>query len=639
MLQIIRDQARGIFMWVIIALIVIPFALFGLNSYLTGSSRTNPAVVNDVPITSAQLTRAVQTRKQLLQQRFGSNYPADLFNDSLLRKQAINDLIARELVSQFVVDAKLTASDEYVLKQLKKNERFRDSAGNFSGEMYSKALKAVGEDKARFEASIAHNVALSHLRDGVLESGFTTPYEVAMLRHLENQQRKVGFLQFSKSSYKTGTDISEEQLRAYYSTNAALFMTDEMVSVEYLELDIKEMAKRYDVTMQDIVKHYDQNILNYTIEDFPVALKISTDLRRRIANGESFEALAKKYSKDPGSAKQGGDLGFFGKGVMDKAFEKVAFKLKKGEVGGPVKTKFGYHLIKVEEIKGNEIHARHILTIAPKKVKSIDEVREQIKTELQLQLAERDFYEDAEKLANLSYENPDSLQPVADALGLKIKSTDLFTRNTASGIFAKPEVLATIFSPEVLNENKNSDVNELNETHLLVLRIKEHRPAASKSFEDVKAEIIRHVRSQQQQQKMIKDVNQALSKLITGAKGPEVAKQYPGSKWVASQFVSRTPTGKTPHFPRTVIQHAFTLARPAEGKTSVGTTSMSNGDQAIVVVSEVKDNTETKLADAAVNKNIQHRIRVTEQNALFIELEKHLRSKADISINLQQDSE
>jgi len=400
------------------------------------------------------------------------------------------------------------------------------------------------------------------------------------------------------------------------------------VSIEYIELDINEAAKQLDIDDAAIRQHYEQNISQYestpeqrkashiliTIDsktDEAGAKKIADELLARIKKDESFEALAKEYSKDPGSASKGGDLGFFGKGVMDKAFEETVFGMKMGEVSEPVKSAFGYHIIKLTDIKAG-------------KITPFKDVKSKIKKELQIAQAGQQFYIDIDKLNNLTYETPDSLQPAADALGLNIKQSKLFTRQNAVGIFANPKVISAAFGKEVLSQGRNSEMIELSETHLLVLRNKEHKPSAQLALEQVKPRIIDTLQREKaisQANDLAKDI---LDKLNEGVKPEAIVKTNKAIRLHKPGLIARVASKEADKVSTDIRQAAFRMAKPVN-KVTIKQVPLINGDQSIVILTKVVDG-------KSIEKPEQQKLLIMYGNAGYDSYIEHLKSKADIKL-------
>ncbi|MDH5182189.1 MAG: peptidylprolyl isomerase, partial [Gammaproteobacteria bacterium] len=461
-------------------------------------------------------------------------------------------------------------------------------------------------------------------------------------RRLRNQQRDMGYLVINRSEYLKTAQASSQEVEAYYNDHRQEFMNPEQVRVEYVELKLEEMAARYPVSEQDIEKKYQAERNSYVINKeqrraghiLIIVDKKTTEeaakqkiagILKEVKAGKDFAKLAKQHSQDPGSAKKGGDLGFFGRNVMDKAFEESAFSLKKGSVSEPVRSKYGYHLIKLTDIK-------------PEKVKPLQAVREQIKKSLQIQQAQSDFGTDTSKLDLLSFEKPDSLSPVVEELGLTIKTSGFFTRQGGTGIAADPRVVQAAFSEEVLTGGKNSKMLELGE-HALVLRIKEHKPASQRSLQEVTPLLQTRLKTQAAAA-MVKETSDKVLARLQGGESPEqVVKSIKGAKWVKTGPIFRSaeldtvPLAK--QVPHEIRRFGFTLPKPDAGKTSWGNTATGTGDGVVVglfavQVSDTKADKAKQQQEVLALTNFQGR-------AMLDHLLKQLHKDAKISINLPKD--
>ena len=628
MLQLIRDRAQGLVVWTIVGLIIITFALFGLSSYLSGTAKVNVASINDVDISQTEFLRAYQNYQERLKQMLGKSYNPAMFNEKVVKQQVLDGLVTREVLTQALDASGFTASKEQILSKIMSIDSFKDETGKFSNKQYKRTLALQGLNSAMFEQRIAQDIADEQLYSGLMRSVFVTPTELDNYAKLQGQMREIEYLQISHQEFIKSAVVTDSEVEKYYSENSAEFTTPEMVSVEYIELDINEAANQVSIDDAAVRQHYDQNIGQYestpeqrkashiliTIDsktDEATAKKTADELLVKIRNGESFAELAKASSKDPGSASKGGDLGFFGKGVMDKAFEDTVFNMKKGDVSEPVKSAFGYHIIKLTDIKAG-------------KITSFKEVKDKIKKELQLQKAEQQFYADIDTLNNLTYETPDSLQPAADALGLKIKQSRLFTRQNASGILANPKIISAAFSKEVLTQGRNSEMIELRETHLLVLRNKEHNPSAPLALEQVKSRIMAILQRE-------KAINQAdelaktiLEKLSDGDKPELMALKDKAVKLHKPGLIGRKPDKEDDTISMDIRQAVFRMPKPVD-KASIEQVSLMNGDQAVIIFTRAVDGKSTEKTD-------QQKLLTMYGNAGYENYIAYLKSKADIKL-------
>ena len=631
MLQLIRDRAQGIIVWTIVGLIIITFALFGLSSYLSGVSKVNVATVNGVEISETELVRAYQNYQQRLQQMLGKNYNPDMFNEAVLKREVLQSLISRELVNQYLFDTGFGASPQQVLDFLHAIPAFQEE-GKFSAQRYEQVLAVQGMSKALFEQDVARDLMAEQLRNSILQSDFVTASEHNSYSMLQNQERDIGYVQFSRQSYLQEIKLDDAEIEAYYNERRSEFMTAEQVSINYVELDLNKAANQFDVSDDEIKSYYQQNLANYVKQpeqrkashilfkvddsaDETKAKQQAIEVLAQIKNGASFAEMAKQYSQDIGSAKQGGDLGYFGKGVMDAAFEATTFKLSKGEVSEPVRSSFGYHLIKVEDIRAE--------TVTPLK-----EVSATIKKDLQLQQAEKTFYEDTTRLENLSYENPDSLELVASELGLKEISSGLFGRRGGAGLLSNPKVLSAVFSDEVLNQGRNSELIELSDTHVLVLRVNEHKPATQQPLAQVQARITTLLKQVNAAKLASEQAAQAREKLLAGEDAKKLAKSYK-IKWQAPGFIKRTP-GKDDKLSPQIRQEVFKLAKPNEARPVVSVVGLNNGDTAVVALYAVREG--SVETEPAKQKADNVRLAAMQGNVSYAAMMESLQTQADITV-------
>lgn len=643
MLQAIRDNAQGMIIWVIVGLIIITFALFGLSGYLSGSAKVNVATINGVEISETEFRRAYQNYKQKMQRLMGPNFRPEFFTPERMSKDAINELVTQELITQVLDESGFRAAPQQVVNQLQRTDAFREQDGKFSSAIYNQLIAQQGMNSELYEEKIGRDISSQQFYNGLVQSAFTTDYEVKAYDRLERQQRDIGYVVLSKNNFLLDAKASEVDIRAYYDVNGAEFLTPEQVSVDYIEFNIVQIAKQVEIEDEAMRLYYKENKGNYTttpeerqarhiliktdkdVDDATAKAK-AQDLYQRIKKGESFETLAKKFSQDPGSAKQGGDLGFFGKGVMDKAFEKAAFKLKKGKVSEPVKSRFGYHLIKLEAIRGGG-------------AKKYAEVRDAIERDLQLEQAEQTFFADVEKLSNLSYENPDSLGPVAEELGLEIKHSKLFIKGRAQGVLSNPKVRKVVFSDEVIKERKNSDLIEISDTHLVVLRVKEHKPSSQRSLEAVRNIISARLRHEAARKRAEKSAKEVLDRLRKGEAPWKVVESVKQAKWERPGFIARQPGKDKQIFHENIRTGAFRIPRPTEEKPAFDVVEIPGGNAAVVGVYAVrvaeadeKDKTKEAL-DSRRNK-----LAKMHGSSAYGNLVQYYRKAADITINLPTDN-
>ena len=643
MLQLIRDKAQGIIIWIIVGLVILALSSFILNSYLGSSVKTYVAKVNDQEISDREYRIAFNNYQQRLRQALGDNF-GKFFNAKMMRQTVINSLITNALMQQLTRDAGFRTSPVQIAKAVENNPAFKQN-GKFSDKRYQEVLERVGYTPARFESEIGQDQAQKQLEDGISNTAFVMNSDVGEYQRLLQQQRDVGYLLVNMAKLRKGVTVSEDEIKSYYESHLASFMTEQQVKVAYLDLDMKDLAKSVKVSDAELKAYYKEHESTYTKEDFSAAEKKIKELAARIKKGEDFAKLAKKYSQDPGSARKGGDLGFFSRGMMVKPFEAVAFKLKPGEVSKPVRTQYGYHLIKLEAVRNQgkeERRVRHILIKPAKIVKTFEEVKAQIKEAVQLKHADKVFYQDADKLDRLSYEYQDSLDPAAEQLKIKIKESPFFSRKGGPQIWHNPDVIKAAFSEDVLKGGLNSDLIKLSDDHMLVLRLKKNKPAAQKPLADVKQQIEQLLENQ----KASKDATELAQKLAkeiqAGSKPDKLADGNKAIGWNDAGFIGRQPQFDAdkqhkPNVSPEIRKQVFLLGKPGT-KPVVVSKNLGDGDAVVIVLRVVRDNPakddKSKQFEAMQQQMLQAETQA--QKSLLLDYQ---RANSKVDINQEQDSD
>ena len=473
---------------------------------------------------------------------------------------------------------------------------------------------------------MSRDIASQQLRAAISASAFLTEKEKARLSALENQKRKVGYFDVSVKPYRKSINVSDADIQAHYEKNSQSYLTAEKVQLEYIELNMDDVAALQEVTDEMVKQHYESSPESYMASDDVAAEKKLTELRKQILQGVDFSGLAKKYSQDKGSSNQGGDLGYLTRGVEEK-FDEVVFSLKVGEVSQVIKSKQGFQLIQLDDIrKGDpeERKVRHILIKADRKLKSFAEVKDSIKKELKYKQAGKVFFDDADQLNNLSYETPDSLVPAAEALGLKIKTSALMTRSGGVGVLSNPKILSAAFSDDVLKQGRNSELLELSDTQLVVLRVKEHKVASVQPLSNVK-ESIKNYLLQQQSSKKAQEVSQdVLARINNNESIKSIQKRYPEIKWNEASWITRKPETKST-IPEQINNQVFAMPKPSANKTNWDRVVLTSGNQAVIGLFNVEE-----VNDVQVDNSKVSQIMGGADYEAFIQ---YLKSQADITIS------
>jgi peptidyl-prolyl cis-trans isomerase D len=631
MLQIIRDRAQGVFAWIIVGLIIIPFALWGINSYFGGGGDDSIAKVGDAKISPQQMQRAYQQQRDRLQQMFGGKIPENLFSEETMKSQILQQLIEKEVLIQAAADNGMRIGDKQLASTITGINAFQKD-GKFNAEEYERVLARQGMSPRLFEQRVRRDLMASQLTDVVVNMDFTLNTEVDHYLRLQQQQRDIGYMVLPLSKFEKEITVSAEEKRSYYASNNGRYTVPEQVKIDYLELDAVAIASAIKVDEEELRQRYEAHKLNFrTAEerrarhiliqaDSGAAQSVVAEARakaeallQRINNGEDFATLAMAESQDPGSAKKGGDLGFFGKGIMDKAFEDVTFSLKKGAVSGVVQSAFGFHIIKLDDIKGGE-------------TKPYEQVAAELKREVQQERAAEIYYDKAEQLANLTYEQPDTLSVAAEQLQLEIKSSDYFARNGGAGIFGDPKMTTAAFSEDVLARGNNSSAIELGDNHLVVLRINDHKAESVRPFEEVAAVIEEALKRDKAKVKAQQEAAALFTRLQAG-ESPESLAKSQTLEWKMQTGLLRDNN----KVDRSIVQAVFRMPHPADKGYSSEQLTLPSGDQVLVALYAVHEGDLTKV-EASTRSDAEQRIERAASNAAEQALIAGLRQRAEITI-------
>lgn len=606
MLNLIRENAKGFFAWLIVILIIIPFAFWGINSYFGGGNAdTVVAKVNDVEIAAGEFQRVYVRERARRQQLLGDNADPALLNDALIKRDVIERLVNSEAVAQAAAEAGLRISDSQLAREIIQNPQFQRD-GRFDGELYARILNSMGLTEQGFEAQVKQDMLVEQLISGITGSEFATGKELQEVAALVSQERDIGYMVLATGDFPEDITPSDDEVKAYYEANKDRFILPEQVSVEYLELSAADLMGDIDVDEDALRSMYEQHQADFVQAEERRASHIlitvdpdadeaadkaahdkALQLLGRIRTGESFEELAKAESQDPGSAAQGGDLGFFGRGMMVKPFEDTVYSMSVGEISEPVRTNFGYHIIKLTDIKAQQ-------------GKTFEEVRDALEQEYRELMAEEQFYDVAERLADLTYEVPDTLEVAAQELGLEIKVSSLFSRHAGEGIAANPRVRAMAFSPDVLEAGNNSEPVTIAPNHVVVLRIKDHRTTSHKPLEEVRDEIIASLRREASNKK-VRELGETIRERMAAGEDPAALAKEFNLEWHEAGFIKRDD----PNVPGEVLSAAFSITPADPGQAAIEGVELAGGDYALIAVKGVRSSDAVDgERDAAAFKNL-----------------------------------
>jgi peptidyl-prolyl cis-trans isomerase D len=509
MLEFIRTHRR--LMQFMLLLIILPsFAFVGLESY-TGMGNTDGALakVAGQTVGQAEFENAQRQQAERLRQMYGDQFDAKLLDTPEARRGVLDNIVAQKSMSAEAARKEIVVPDAKLQQAILSIPELVGPDGKFDGERYKSLLGAQGMTPAMYEARLRQDMAVQAVNAAVQGSAFAPKTVSARLSDLAEQERSVQSIDFKAADQVAQVKVTDEMLKAYYDRNAAAFQVPESARIEYVVLNAAAVSGQTTVTDADIKSYYDQNQKRYSVaeqrrashilinalKDAPAAEKKAARARADAllvelrADPTKFAALAKANSQDPGSAEKGGDLDFFGRGMMVKPFEDTAFTLKQGEISNVVESDFGYHIILLTAIK-------------PAMVPTLNDVKADIAKEIGQQMAARKYTTMAEQFSNMVYEQADSLKPVVDKLGLKIETVDGVTRTPNAALAgnaaaSNPKFLAALFTDDVLRNKHNTEAVEIAPSTLVAGRVVDYKPASTRPFKDVEAQVRQQVTMEQ----------------------------------------------------------------------------------------------------------------------------------------------
>jgi len=585
MLQSIRDRTSGIVAGFIVALIAVPFAFWGLESFTTGGGDPVIAKVGDEKIKDSQFRRAYEQRYQQYLQLMGDEFRPDQFDQNRFRQSVLDDMTQEAMLRQYTHKAGYRANDALLFTQLASYPVFQKD-GKFDAETYRIALERQRLTAQRFEEQLRESLEIDQMREVVIDTAFMTNAERRQLMQMAMQQRDLSYVLFDLNQYQAQISVSDADAQQRYEDSKSQFMAPERIKLAYVELSpatlpeapapqqevLKvlydaEKASRFTTQEQRKVSHI---LLNFGA-DKSAAKKKAEELAAQLKGGADFAALAKTSSDDAGSKSKGGDLGWLKRGQMPESFEKALWSLKAGETSAPVETEFGWHLIHVDEVK-------------PASVQPFEdaEVQNELVELFRNREKQKHFQELSEKLEQLAFENPSSLDVVAKELGLQVQTTDWFTRAGGEGLAAQDVVQQAAFSTEVLKDGENSKPLVLGDDRLVVVRKAEYEAPRQRAFEEVADEIRAALRVEQAKAKAKADADE----LLAAVKGGQTltaaaeAKRLPIKDLVNLRRDDRETD-------RVLLDAVFKMPRPKDETPSYGEVALADGSLAVVALRRV----------------------------------------------------
>ncbi|MBI4357340.1 MAG: SurA N-terminal domain-containing protein [Gammaproteobacteria bacterium] len=588
MLESIRNHAKGWLAYVIVILISIPFALWGIGDYLGYTKAPSIASVNGEDISEQTFLRFYQ---QLRTQDPLKAQETDAASETALKKNLLEELIAERLQVQSAQKIGFYISDHFITGRISRESIFQ-SNGKFSRALFERWLQNNDFTEQSFIKKIKESFLAQQTQNFYHSTAFVTPLELEEFYQRLNQKRDVLYAIISKERFQNKVTLSEEALHAFYEheQNSKLLSTEEEVALEYLELSALDLPTPQ-VNDDEVKKHFEENVQLYAPAGqskiahlllltpngkitHAVSEKI-TGIQKRLKQGESFEKLVYEFSEDAATKNKKGILGWFTEEELPPDLAKAAFKLKSpGELSEPVQTSHGVHILKLVDKK---------TTPAP----SFDSLAQRIKSQLEQEKRTALFFEKRDELAEKTYEHPNDLTEAGASLGLTVKTSPFWSQTKPFGIFSIPKLKQAAFSAPVLQEKINSEVIEIEPEHVVVLRIKEHKPSTLKPYDEVKSKIAEELTLQQKSkfaEEFTKTVVQQLNQTAITDHALLENKVGEMGKHLSIEWKKQLNEGRfDAHLAPPIRTAVFDLPAP-QYKRVFRSVPLESGDQAIVAI-------------------------------------------------------
>ena len=608
MLGAIRKKSKGWVAYLIVGLITVPFALFGIQQYLGGSSNSVIAIVDGEDISLTTYYQELNTQQRNLQQQLGSSYSAEI--DNALRQTIIDTLINEKLLENFTNSMKLVTLDEEVRSLIQSNPVFQVD-GVFSEDRYIQILRLNNFTPLGYELEQSKSMSLDQIKRNLNNSAFLSTVQIEQLNDLSSQQREVSFVVLNTEKYKDQIVVNQEQISEYFDNNKSNFIEGRKVQVDFVELSLDNIEQQIDPDNETLQKLYIENEKLYTNPEQRRAQHIlleeesnASAILKEIKQGGDFSELARIHSKDITTSEEGGDLGLFERELMVPEFDKAVFDMDVGDISEVVKTDYGYHIIKLNEIQ-------------PATLQSFEEVEEQLLALHKKNVNQKALYDLQEELSNLAYE--ESIDVVSDQLDLELQTSDFFSEYSTE----YDEVfVSTAFSDVVFENGENSDVIELSKDRFIVMSLANQQPERQKVLDEVEDQIVDIVRNIGAKQ-LIDDLAQTISSSLTSGDDAQVKALMAENdlEWNEVGWITRDS-----QLPFNATSKVYKLSKPNTGEHTYHSQSADANTTLVIDLKAVK------LSEEDINSEIVDLYLSEENNELFLSLVKKLRDSAEIKV-------
>ena len=625
MLEKIREGSQGPVAKVILGAVILSFALAGIGSYLGQTTEQPVAEVNGIKISQTEFSRAFQNERSRLEQQFGEYFTqiaADPTYMAQIRQGVIDRLVQQELQSQLATELGLRVSDESVRKTILELPYFK-IGDKFNNDRYLQVIRQMNFQPDSFREYLRDDMTRSQLVSAVAGTDFALPNELKSAIALQQQTRSIDYLVIDKQAMQADVEVTEQEVADYYELNAGQFLSPELISVNYIELDADDIDVA-SVSEDDVKTYYEQSKAQYVepekrrvshilidnSEDDDAAKAKAESLLAQLNAGADFAELAETSSDDIVSAEMGGDLEWIERDVMEPAFEDAAFALQnKGDYSDVVASEFGYHIIKLTDLQTQQ-------------VKPFDEVKADLRAELEQAEKVDAFYEKQTEMGALAFEISDRLDDAAEVAGVEVQSTPLLALSALPEPLNNPAVVTALSSVELLEDKVNSEVIELGNEHVIVVRVNEHQPAATKALSEVSEQIKTRLVNEKASDLAKEKARTLFAQIKDGKSLNDVAAEQSLSVRQESQL-TRESFAVSP----AIVTQVFKMAHPRDGAV-YDVVNLNNGDAAIVALNSVTDAPVTDSIEPQMKQNITM-AQAQKNYTVFIE---SLKQQAELNV-------
>jgi peptidyl-prolyl cis-trans isomerase D len=627
MLRDIKQQSSGLGFKIVMGLIIISFVFWGVGSSLISAGNDSAATVNGEKVTISDFNQANQSSRNRLQQQFGDNLGTEYFDTVNFKRGVLNQIVDRELLKQQAQKFDYDVAPETIKNYIESSPGLQIE-GKFSKEAYANYLAQSNKSAELLQRDIKDDIIASALQQLISNSSFTVKSEIENQFKLSKQKRSYDYIELNSKDYEDKVEVTDDEIANHFNEFGTDYMTTEQVSVNYIELSTADLLDDITVSDEEIQNFYDakketlltaekrnaQHIL-LPVDGNEAEIKVEIDkVAARITSGEDFATVAIEVSQDPGSAKDGGNLGWVAKGDMVEAFDDKLFSMNVGDISEPVLSSFGYHIIKLSEVKSPEVPV-------------LEEIKDSLVEELKLDKAEQAFLTKADELTTIVIDSDNVLELAAEDSGLTIKTTELFAKGFGVDIAANQNFSTAAFSDLIKIDGETSEMIDLGDNHIAYLHIAEHNPPVIKALEDVKESITSKLKSDKGLELLKQAVAGYVEKINAGESNLTGIATELSKEVVQSVDIERVGSKE----PFNLVKNVFGL-KLVDEKPLVTSVDSSNNAMAIVSLKAIV-NAETSALTDEESTTISTQIQRTVSNNEMLNITSNLRNDASININ------